>query len=135
VKAEPHEVTNILLAEDCDDDAFFLSYAFARLEHRYVLHRVRDGAEAIACLNDQPGPDVLLLDLKMPRVDGFEVLAYMRAKVGVIFPPAIVLSGSDLAQDKAKARELGATEYFVKSSDYDALALALDQRISRLVGT
>src|SRR5438046_465731 len=63
-----------------------------------------------------PFPDLLLLDLKMGKVSGFDVITRMQS-AGVQKPPVLILSGSDLEPDKEKAMKLGAREYHVKTGD------------------
>ncbi len=81
----------ILLAEDSEDDILLIRKAFARVFINNPLHVVRDGVETIACLkgeakysnrDEYPLPDLMLLDLKMPELDGFEVLKWIRQQPG-----------------------------------------------------
>lgn len=88
-----------------------------------------DGQEAIDAL-DKSQPDLLILDLLMPKVDGFGVLEYIRKKKYTF--PVIVLSNLNQAIDKAKCQEFNVAEYFVKSE----LAIAkLIEKIQELVGS
>src|SRR4051812_19668406 len=82
-----HDQAVILLAEDNEDDLLVIRKAFQRSNLLNPVHIVRDGEEAVAYLegkgkyasrDEYPLPDLLLLDLKMPKVDGFEVLAWVR---------------------------------------------------------
>ena len=113
----------ILVAEDSEMDAFVLRKAFsmAGLPHKLVF--VNDGGQAIDYLKGMPpysdrerfpAPDLLLLDLKMPKVDGFQVLRWMQF-LGLDNIPVVVLSGSNLDSDKDEAMRLGANEYHVKT--------------------
>ena len=113
----------ILVAEDEDDDMFFLRRAFERADASHRLVHVKDGSMAIAYLlgdppfsnRDQyPLPDLLLLDLKMPKMDGFEVLATIRSQATLQDLPVVILSSSALAVDIATATKLGANDYIVK---------------------
>jgi len=117
--------STILVAEDDEMDAFMIETAFCGANLRHLLKFVRDGQEAIHYLQGNapysdrrqfPVPDLLLLDLKMPRVDGFEVLRWLQLS-GLSGPPVLVLSGSDLEPDKERALKLGAREYHVKSGE------------------
>src|SRR5437867_976474 len=101
----------ILVAEDSDIDLFLLRRAYVKAHLPYALQVVHDGEEAINNLQGKPpysnrdefpAPDLLLLDLKMPRVDGFDVLKWMRL-VALVKPPVIVFSVSDLEEDKSLA--------------------------------
>lgn len=115
---------SVLIAEDEQHDAFLLRLAFRKsgLPHR-VVH-VWDGEETIGYLRQaktaaRGGPDLLLLDLKMPRVSGFEVLMWLQAQQGPRIMPVVVFSSSNLASDIKRATLLGAHEYLVKPDDWD----------------
>jgi DNA-binding response OmpR family regulator len=120
-----------LFAEDSEVDALFVKLEFAR--HPGVrLMIVKDGQEAIdylvggAPFNDRqqfPTPDVMLLDIKMPRISGFDFLKWRReeAPEDVRLMPVIVLSGSDLLEDVRRAYLLGANRYTVKCGNLDLL--------------
>lgn len=120
----------ILVAEDDDDASVLLQEAFreAGLAGRVVL--VRDGRETIDYLegNDlyaeremYPWPSLLLLDLKMPVVDGFGVLAWWRRHNEGRDLPIIVMSSSNQERDIQRAMELGATSYCVKPCSFQYL--------------
>jgi DNA-binding response OmpR family regulator len=94
----------------------------------FTFRAVSHGGEAIDYLSGSgrfsdreryPYPTLILLDLKMPMVDGFEVLRWMRAQSSATMPPVIVLSYSNLEEDRRLARELGAARYSVKPLDFD----------------
>jgi DNA-binding response OmpR family regulator len=119
-------LATVLLAEDDPNDAFLVKRAFqkAGLEHQIV--HVSDGQEAVDYLRAQvPSgthghgeiPALLLLDLKMPRLSGFEVLGWIRSRSDLKSMPVVVLSSSDHERDKAQAQELGATDFFRKPND------------------
>lgn len=113
----------ILAAEDEETDRFILNLAFneAKLPHQLVT--VRDGKECVDYLRGaapyayrdlHPLPSLLILDLKMPHMDGFEVLAWLATRPELKEIPAVVLSSSAHDLDIQKARELGARDYLVK---------------------
>ena len=85
------------------------------VEHEIVA--AFDGFEGLTQLSSRKF-DVVVLDLKMPKVDGFEVLAQMRMQPGLSHTPVIVLSNSDLQVDRDRAAHLGAVEYVHKCLDY-----------------
>lgn len=112
----------ILVAEDQPDDAFLFEHTFAGLGivDYYIA---TDGGEAIAYLEGSgpftdrqtyPVPDCVLLDLKMPQISGFEVLAWLRSHDDFRLIPTVVFSGSDDPGDIRRAYELGANSYFRK---------------------
>jgi len=110
----------ILLAEDSDDDVFFFRRTLEKSGVECGVHRVTNGAEAVEFLretsssNSQPLPQTIFLDLKMPVLDGFEVLQWMRTQTFPSQIQVIVLSGSDHPDDKERALHLGAADYLVK---------------------
>jgi|ERR1041385_5206902 CheY-like chemotaxis protein len=123
--------TRILVAEDDPKDAFLLERAFSKSGAEVSLHFVRDGAEAIEYLDaNDPGadgkeslPDLMLLDLKMPRLNGFDVLEWLRKQDSVVGRmPAVMLTSSSEPEDVLRAYELGANSYLVKPNDPAELA-------------
>ena len=116
----------ILLAEDRDDDSTLIKLAFRKTGLPHLLFQVGTGNEVVDYLEGArsfsnrmqfPAPHLLLLDLKMPRMDGFDVLAWLRQTPDKAGLPVVVLSGSDRPEDKAMASKLGARDYYVKSAD------------------
>jgi CheY-like chemotaxis protein len=117
----------ILMAEDDDDDFWFFEMAFKKQGEGFNLSRVKDGEEAIAYLSGKgaysdrerhPVPGLIILDIKMPRKNGFEVLEWLRQHPQLKGTRAIILSSSEEPRDKKKASELGASSYLVKPRQY-----------------
>src|SRR5947208_11973317 len=113
----------ILVAEDDADDAFFLQRAFKKLGIPTSLKFVHDGQEAIDYLHGDaqfadrlryPLPDLLLLDLKMPRLTGFEVLGWVRKQHNLRRLPVVIFSSSGELTDINRAYDLGANSYLIK---------------------
>jgi CheY-like chemotaxis protein len=113
----------ILVLEDDGDDMFFMQRAFLKMGLGSSIRFAQNGEEAITYLAGKgrfenrkkyPRPSVVLTDLKMPLVDGFEVLKWMRTHPEYRDTPLYVLSSSDLPQDRAKAQQCGATGFFTK---------------------
>jgi CheY-like chemotaxis protein len=120
----------ILLVEDDPNDTFLLKRAFQKTGIDLPVHVCTDGAEAIDYLGgagpfadrDQfPFPRVVITDLKMPRVSGFDLLAWLRDHPESDVTPKIVLSASAEQQDVIKAYQLGANCYFQKPSGSEEL--------------
>jgi len=113
----------MLLADDSADDRLLIARALKALGTVKLIFTLEDGHEVIAYLEGQgpyadrekfPTPDLLLLDLKMPRVNGFEVLEWLR-KHKSLKPLIAVLSSSEVPDDMKRASALGANLYLVKS--------------------
>ena len=120
----------ILLVEDSDDDVFFMQDTMKRAGLVNPLQVVRDGQQALDYLGGLgkygdrrlfPMPCLVLLDLKLPRVSGFEVLASIRAKHDLGKLPVVILSGSKLPVEVALAEENGATFYLSKPPTKESL--------------
>jgi CheY-like chemotaxis protein len=129
----------ILLAEDNENDALLVRVALQKAAVLRPLVIARDGQEAIDYLAGQapyadraryPLPALLLLDLKMPRVNGFQVLAWLQERPDLAALPVVVLSSSAIESDIARARQLGADDYRVKPPDFQAL-VKIVQELSR----
>jgi CheY-like chemotaxis protein len=126
MKVEPHQSV-VLLAEDREDDILIMRKAFAQTDFPGSLFVVRDGDEAIAYLKgdapyanraEYPLPALLLLDLKMPRKSGFEVLSWIRQQPHLAALRVIVLTSSEATSDLNRAYELGANSFLAKPSDF-----------------
>src|SRR4051812_36401069 len=118
----------ILLVEDREDDVFLIKKAFSKANLNNPVYVVNDGEQAIAYLmgdvpysnrNEYPLPDIILLDLKMPRLDGFEVLTWIRRQPGIRGLPVIVLTSSEELRDVNQAYALGANSFLVKPLDFE----------------
>jgi two-component system response regulator len=103
----------ILVAEDSDDDFLLFSWALEKSGVNVRVDLVKDGEEAIQYLSTKSAPCVILLDLKLPKCDGFEVLDWLRTHDEI--PSRIgILSSSNRTLDKKRAYALGASFYFTK---------------------
>lgn len=114
----------ILLVEDNEDDILLIERAFRKANVANPLVVVHDGEEAVAYLSDLDGnpiPELVLLDLKLPRKSGFEVLAWLRAQPGLRRLPVVVLTSSGETPDIDRAYDLGANSYLVKPVGFEAL--------------
>ncbi len=125
----------ILLAEDDENDIFLMGRAFDRAGISNPLFVVRNGQEAIDYLSGAgqyanrekfPLPYLLLLDLKMPWMDGFDVLKWLRANSSFDNLPVVVLTSSKLQADVDKSRQLGVFDYRVKPQSFEDLVRLLD---------
>jgi two-component system response regulator len=117
----------ILLVEDNVNDA---ELTLRALKQRNLANQVfvcRDGAEAVDFFSDGAGrvPKVVLLDLKLPKVDGLEVLRRLKGDARTRSIPVVVLTSSREEPDIERAYELGANSYIVKPVDFEAFARAV----------
>ena len=109
----------MLLVEDNDPDIYVIRELLLRCPVPIDLHIVRDGAAALAHLDDEknPCPELVLLDLNLPKLGGIEVLRRVRNGQRCRQTPVIVVSSSDSDIDRNAAQKLGAQAYFRKPSD------------------
>jgi CheY-like chemotaxis protein len=121
---------HILLAKDDETDASLVQRAIQTAGVRASVQRVRDGQEAVDYLagvngyadrGKHPFPKLMLLDLSMPRLDGFEVLQIIRNRLGITQLPIIVLTSSENPSHIRRAYDLGATSYFRKPNSIEGL--------------
>lgn len=115
----------VLYVEDEVDDVYFMRSAFEREGAQVDFQAAHDGARAIAYLAGEhpfddrvrhPVPSFVLLDLNLPLRSGFEVLAWLRQRHEFRELPVVIFSSSGRAEDRARASELGATDYLLKPS-------------------
>ena len=121
----------ILYAEDEENDIFFLNLAFQDLGSPHTLKAVPDGEQAIDYLagtgtfTDRvryPLPALVLLDIKMPKASGLEVLKWIRQQPQFKSLPVVMLTSSIRVEDMEMARQLGADDYLLKVSHHSKLA-------------
>ena len=120
----------VLLVEDLPSDMELMRIAFKRAKLDHPIHEAQDGQEAIEYLSGAgiyadrkrfPEACVVITDLKMPRVDGFELLKWLMEHEQFAALPRIVLSASDHESDRRRAAELGCCEYLIKPAGFDQL--------------
>lgn len=119
-----------LAADDDANDLRLLRKAISAIQPEIVLLEVRDGEELVQYLKGEPPfadrmkfpiPDLLFIDLKMPRMDGLQVLDWLREHPEHGRVPKVMLSGSGLARDVEEAYRRGASTYFTKPTEFDRL--------------
>lgn len=117
-------LVTILNAEDSLADANLLQEALAQHGVHANIFLAEDGSEAIKILNrieafEIPCPDLLVLDLNLPKMDGFAVLRHARSIPQCSQKPIVILSSSDAASERARAFKLGASCYIKKPMDLE----------------
>ena len=129
----PHgssSLVTVLVADDDSQDTLLLQIAVERSQLGVRLQTVNDGEQAIDYLEGRNGfedrrthpfPRFVLLDLKMPRLNGFEVLDFIRGKPGLRQLPIIVFSSSDDPRDIRRAYDAGANSYLTKPHSNEGL--------------
>jgi CheY-like chemotaxis protein len=117
----------VLLAEDNQDDVLLVRRAFERAGLKNQIHIVQNGLEAIAYLNGDglfedrekyPLPDLVLLDLRMPKADGLEVLGWIRHQWEFLHLCVVMLTSCDEIHKVNQAYALGANSFLVKPLDF-----------------
>ena len=121
------KVIDVLLVEDDPGDVLMTREAFADHKLQNVLHVVDNGADAMAFLRregeyaDAPRPDLVLLDLNLPRMDGREVLAAVKADEDLRSIPTVMLSSSDRPEDISGSYASAANSYVTKPASLTGL--------------
>lgn len=124
---------DILLVEDEPADANLVRSALKESKVLCNFHHVLDGVEALAFLHrqgqyqDAPPPDLILLDLNMPRMNGREFLAAVKADESLASIPVVVLTTSDVERDVVASYKLGAAGYITKPVDMEQFIDAIRQ--------
>lgn len=129
-----NETTTVLLVEDEANDVFLMQRAVQKMNVPVLLHVAKDGEEAIAYLSGQhkyadrflyPLPKLILLDINMPRKNGFEVLKWLKHDDTLTHIPVVMVTSSKVKTDVDKAHELGAVAYLVKPVGFEDLKYLL----------
>ncbi|MBP7822017.1 MAG: response regulator [Saprospiraceae bacterium] len=123
----------ILLIEDNSGDVILLKEAFKRLDNSYNITVAQDGEDAIAYLTTSidaktvTSPDIILLDINMPRMNGFQVLAKLRSESSYLAIPIIIFSTSLSEPDIMKCYELKANCFITKPPSFNDLIEVVKQ--------
>ncbi len=126
---------DILLVEDDEADIGITLRVFEKGKLKNNIYVVRDGQEALDFVSHQgqyqdkekyPRPDLILLDIRMPKMDGFEVLKRLKVDPGTNFIPVVMLTSSRNEEDVVKSYTGGAASYIPKPVSYDDFAKAVD---------
>jgi CheY-like chemotaxis protein len=124
---------HVLLVEDDPGDVLMTKEAFEHYKLRNVLHVVTDGEQALHFLRqaggyaDAPRPGLILLDLNLPRLDGLEVLAELKADPALKVIPVVILTTSQAQQDVLRSYALHANAYVSKPVDFETFMEVIRQ--------
>ena len=134
-----HKINNepieILLVEDNEDDAFFILQVFKKAKVKNLIHVVKDGVEAMAYLRKEgeykknPTPDIILLDLNLPKKDGYEVLTEIKEDPDLKSIPVIILTTSQAEEDIIKTYKHHANCFIskpVKMEDFEKIVRTIE---------
>jgi chemotaxis family two-component system response regulator Rcp1 len=131
VNTELKKLVEILMVEDSQADVLMTREAFKEARLANTLHVVEDGVQAMQFLRQEaefassPRPDLILLDLNLPRKNGREVLAEIKADPGLRTIPVIILTTSQAEQDILEAYNLHANCYIVKPVGFENFVTAI----------
>jgi CheY-like chemotaxis protein len=123
----------ILLVDDNEDDIVIVQETFADAQLAHIMHTVRDGEEALMYLRregpykDVPQPGLLLLDINMPKKNGFEVMQELKGDPQLRSLPVIMLTTSDREEDIVLSYAYGAASYIRKPVDLDQFRAVVKQ--------
>jgi len=131
-----NEVVEILLVEDNPDDAALALRALRTANLTNYIQLVRDGAEALDFIfcegvhsqrNAEDAPKVILLDLKLPKVDGLDVLRRLKSDPRTKSIPTVILTSSKEQNDVVESYNLGVNSYIVKPVNFETFVTAVQQ--------
>jgi CheY-like chemotaxis protein len=127
------QAVDVLLVEDDPGDVLLTKEAFEHYKLRNMLHVVTDGEQALRFLHrtgsyaDAPRPGLILLDLNLPRLDGLEVLAELKADPVLKVIPVVILTTSQAQQDVLRSYALHANAYVSKPVDFETFMEVIRQ--------
>lgn len=129
-----NNLSDILLVEDNPNDAELITRALKRINLSKNLTWLKDGEEALCFLfpesssaGNNPAPKLILLDLKLPKVDGYEVLEKIKAEESMKNIPVVIFSSSREDSDLAECYRKGANSYIVKPVDFAKFIGAVEE--------
>jgi CheY-like chemotaxis protein len=126
----PAQPCTVFLVEDSTADADLITRVIKKVDPGTKIYLARDGEEALQMLSNwagsPPNPMIILLDLKLPKIDGLEVLKNIKSNSRLHAMPVIVLTSSNQYQDVQTAYHDGANSYILKAIDYDEFSKAIE---------
>ena len=125
---------SILTVEDNPADLFLIRMVLAGYGLQVDLCHAADGENAIQLLSGMEPPDLILLDLSLPRMNGMEVLKQLRMDERLAQVPIAILTSSDSAKDRGSAERSGASKYVLKMNTFDEFRDAIWTSVNELLG-
>jgi CheY-like chemotaxis protein len=126
----PSHPCSFLLVEDNAADADLIQRVLKKVDPSNNIYLARDGEEALQLLDNWggnlPAPMIVLLDLKLPKVDGLEILKSIKNNKRLKTLPIVVLTSSNQLKDIHEAYQLGANSYILKAIDFDEFSNAIE---------
>jgi CheY-like chemotaxis protein len=125
------DMARVLFIEDSAEEIRVMTQLLDRAHVQFEGHWVRSGEDALRFLHRETGfegaprPDLVFLDLNLPRIGGNDVLHSIKSEPAMVDIPVVILSGSDFKGDVVKARDHGAVHYLVKPLTYEKLCEAV----------
>lgn len=121
------KVVTILLVDDDTDDQLYFKDALREVGTKVLCKIVNNGSEALNEMKVPPPPDLIFMDLNMPVMNGYECLVELKKESRFSNIPVVIFTTSKSAQDIQKSKELGASLYFTKPSNFRTLCHKLDE--------
>ncbi|MGF6844829.1 CheY-like chemotaxis protein [Chitinophaga sp. W3I9] len=123
--------TSVLLIDDDIDDRMIFGEVLKELAPDIIYHEAINGEDALLKLNNNLAPDLIFLDLNMPRVDGKQFLAEIRQQEHLKHIPVVIYSTSSHESDKKETRELGASYFLTKPNSLHELTHILGRLLQQ----
>ena len=119
---------NILLVDDDSDDQMIFIDAIKEIDHSIQCHVVGNGLEALLSLRTKsPSPDIIFLDLNMPKMNGYECLEEIKKEKHLKEIPVVIYTTSKLEAEKERTLQMGAKHFLIKPSDFSLLIKELSR--------
>lgn len=123
-------IRSILLVDDDIDDQFVFIDALSTVNPAIAVDTAADGIDALEKLSHAPLPQVIFVDLNMPRMNGKKFLEEVKASPGLASIPVIVYSTSSSPEDISETKAIGASEFIIKPNSYDELCKILSSTLN-----